>query len=254
MSKGRVFWVLWNFYNCPVRVLFRCLELQSFQSTKITDLGNPIGIFDCGLCTLLCSIEIFLPFWFYVKSILAVLSRLNSAILTILKALNFNFLGISHLKMSKNPKNSKIRAAQMFKMAVFNFLWVQNGRNILKFTHCVFPIRLPRSVLIKVGTFALIEIFLQFLWHLKHTSISCQLLLFFCWAVWFTNVFCVRLWNGDCKKCSKKILQFKPRAGKKVKFKYSRDFARFFFNLILHEKRGLGLKSRIFSFFKSGQF
>ena len=174
--------------------------------------------------------------------------------LTILEAYNFDYLPISHLTMSKISKISRFRAAQMFKMAVFNFLWVQNGRNILKFTHCVFPIRLPRSVLIKVGTFALIEIFLQFLWHLKHTSISCQLLLFFCWAVWFTNVFCVRLWNGDCKKCSKKILQFKPRAGKKVKFKYSRDFARFFFNLILHEKRGLGLKSRIFSFFKSGQF
>jgi len=42
----------------------------------------------------------------------------KTVILVILEALNFQFLGISHFEMSKTSKNSKLRAAQMGKMAV----------------------------------------------------------------------------------------------------------------------------------------
>ena len=48
------------------------------------------------------------------------------AILTILEALNFDFLGILHLKMSKIPKNSKFRADKVVKMAIFG---LQNDQN-----------------------------------------------------------------------------------------------------------------------------
>ena len=75
------------------------------------------------------------------------------AILTILEALNFDFLGILHLKMSKIPKNSKFKAGQMVKMAVFgpstwsklisHKIWEQKYSEISTFW---FPIRLPRSV------------------------------------------------------------------------------------------------------------
>ena len=39
--------------------------------------------------------------------------------LTISEVLNFDSLGIAHLKMSKIPKNSKFGVAQMIKMAVY---------------------------------------------------------------------------------------------------------------------------------------
>ena len=54
------------------------------------------------------------------KSILTDFSRLNTAILTILAALNFDFLGISHFRISENSQKCKIRAGKMVKMAVFN--------------------------------------------------------------------------------------------------------------------------------------
>ena len=60
----------------------------------------------------------------------------------------------SHLNLSKCPNNSKFRAAQMVKSVVFGAskwpklisrkIWV--AEKILKFSHSVFPIRLPRSV------------------------------------------------------------------------------------------------------------
>ena len=53
------------------------------------------------------------------QSILFDFTRSKTAVLTILEALNFDFRKILHLKMSKVPKNSKIRAAQMAKKAVF---------------------------------------------------------------------------------------------------------------------------------------
>ena len=49
----------------------------------------------------------------------------KTAVLTIFEALNFDFGKISHLKMSKVPKNVKFRAAEMVKMAVFGALKLQ---------------------------------------------------------------------------------------------------------------------------------
>jgi len=43
----------------------------------------------------------------------------KTVILIILEALNFQFFGISHFKMSKISKNSELRAAQIGKMAIF---------------------------------------------------------------------------------------------------------------------------------------
>ena len=46
--------------------------------------------------------------------------KVKTAVLTILEALNFDFFGkISHWNVSTIPKNSKFRAAQLVKMAVF---------------------------------------------------------------------------------------------------------------------------------------
>ena len=76
------------------------------------------------------SVEIeqhFLPFWFYVKSILAAdTRRWKSAILAILETVNFDFWEISHLKMSKISKSSKFGEAKMLKMAVFDLLKSSN--------------------------------------------------------------------------------------------------------------------------------
>ena len=143
----------------------------------------------------------------------------------------------------------------MFKMAVFNFLWVQNGRNILKFTHCVFPIRLPRSVLIKVGTFALIEIFLQFLWHLKHTlQFLVNFYSFFAGRFDSQMFFACVSEMAIARNVVRRFCNLNLELEKKSNSNILGTLQGFFFNLILHEKRGLGLKSRIFSFFKSGQF
>ena len=56
------------------------------------------------------------------KSILADFRRSKTATLAILEALNFNFLGISHLKMSKNSINLITRAANRVKMTVIDLL------------------------------------------------------------------------------------------------------------------------------------
>ena len=53
------------------------------------------------------------------KSILADFRGSKTVVLTVLEGLNFQFFGISHLKMSKVPKNSKFRAVEMVKTAVF---------------------------------------------------------------------------------------------------------------------------------------
>ena len=76
----------------------------------------------------------------------------------------------SHLKMSKFIK-IQVKAAQMVKLAVFAGL--QNAQNwfhvkfewekILKFSHFVFPIRLPRTVFVKVRVDNIVE------WDVKST-------------------------------------------------------------------------------------
>ena len=65
------------------------------------------------------NLALFLPLKFYVKSIFAYFRRSKTDVLTILEGLNIEFMGISHLKMSKFPKNLKFTAAQMIKTAVF---------------------------------------------------------------------------------------------------------------------------------------
>ena len=56
------------------------------------------------------------------KSILADFRRSKIAVLTILKALNFDFCEKSHLKMSKISNNLKFWAAEVVKMADFETL------------------------------------------------------------------------------------------------------------------------------------
>jgi len=74
-----------------------------------TGLESLIGNFDmdipqCG------NLAIFLSLWIYVKSILADFSQSKNAVLTILEVLNSDFRKISHLKMSKAPKNSNCKS------------------------------------------------------------------------------------------------------------------------------------------------
>ena len=78
----------------------------------------------------------------------------KSCYFNIFEGFQFWFLKISHLKISKIPKNLKFSAAQMvkigsfwsFKLTQIDFTQNLSGRAILKFQHSVFPIRLPRSV------------------------------------------------------------------------------------------------------------
>ena len=62
---------------------------------------------------------IFLPFWFYVKSILVDFRRSKTATLTVLNALKFNFGRNFPLKNAKMYQKCKI---QSFSKAVFGFL------------------------------------------------------------------------------------------------------------------------------------
>ena len=106
-----------------------------------TELSSPIGNFDCG------NVAIFLPLWFYVKSILADFWRSKTAVLTILYPWILIFGKNSHLKCQKFPK---IENSELFKWSKWSFgalKWLKLiSRKILKFSHCVFPIRLSRSV------------------------------------------------------------------------------------------------------------
>ena len=63
------------------------------------DMKNSYFTAQCG------NVRIFLPFRFYVKSILADFRRSKSAFLTILEALNFDFWKTVTLEMSKIAKN-----------------------------------------------------------------------------------------------------------------------------------------------------
>ena len=94
------------------------------------------------------NLAIFLLLWFYFKSILPDFRRPKTDVLTILKTLKLIFGKISHLEMSKIPKNSKFKIAQMVKMAVFGAskwpklisrkVWMAKNSEI-----STIPIRLP---------------------------------------------------------------------------------------------------------------
>ena len=77
--------------------LFGMKKNSCFQSEEYYPLPPVIWGAQCG------NLTIFLPHWFYVKSILADFRWRTSDILTILQA----------LQMLKTPKNSKYRAAKM---------------------------------------------------------------------------------------------------------------------------------------------
>ena len=65
------------------------------------------------------SLSFSMSLWYYVKSTLANFRGSKTVSLTILEPKSFDFLGITHLKMSKISKNAKFRAVHMVKMAVF---------------------------------------------------------------------------------------------------------------------------------------
>ena len=86
-------------------VVKSCEMCKQQVTTSSQNFSTLLFLSQCG------NLANFLPFWFYyVNLILADLRRVKTAILTILQALGFSFLGTSHLKMSKFPKiqNSKL--------------------------------------------------------------------------------------------------------------------------------------------------
>ena len=105
------------------------------------------------------NLAIFLPLELCVKSLLADFRRSKTAVLTNLEALNFDFLGISHLKISEYFKLLKLQSFSTgpngsfwgFKISKIDLMENLSGRKILKFAYCVFPIWLPMSVLITLG-------------------------------------------------------------------------------------------------------
>ena len=107
-----------------------------------------VDIIQCG------NLPIIMPLWFYVKSIFADFRRSKTAILTILKALNFVFWKNFILGNVKSSQNFNIRSYSngqngsywCFKMTKIDFMWNLGGKKILKFPHFVFPNRLPKSV------------------------------------------------------------------------------------------------------------
>ena len=64
------------------------------------------------------NLAIFLSFWFYVKLILADLGRLKPAILTILAALNFEFLEICDIFKCEISSKFNFKASKIVEMAV----------------------------------------------------------------------------------------------------------------------------------------
>ena len=88
-------------------------KMIQWSMQKHTDLGRLIGNKQCG------NLRIFLPHIFYMKSILVILKPKKLLVWPFGQLWILIFGKISHLKMSKVPKNSKFRAAQMVNMAVF---------------------------------------------------------------------------------------------------------------------------------------
>ena len=103
----------------------------------------------------LWNLAIFMLIWFYVKSNLADFRGSKPVKSTILEALNFDFFGNFTLENVKNIQKFKIQSCSYgqivsflsFKMTNIDFTYNLSGRKILKFPHCAFPIRLPKSVI-----------------------------------------------------------------------------------------------------------
>ena len=78
--------------------------------------------FLCSLYLQCESLAIFLPLWFYVKSILAYFRRSKIAIWKNLEALIFHFWEFHTWKCSKLLTKSLLRSPKMVKMAIFDLL------------------------------------------------------------------------------------------------------------------------------------
>ena len=83
-----------------------------------TDLGSPIGNFDCGYSTVWTLIH-FAATDFIWNQFWLISEDQKLPFLQFCKFWIYIFGKMSHLKMLKFPKNSKFRATQMVKMAVF---------------------------------------------------------------------------------------------------------------------------------------
>ena len=122
LGEEMTFWLvinyrLWKILTDLMRgtALYEKKVPTFFESSRSSFTYSVPNLAQCG------NLAIFLPLWFYEKSILADFRRLKTVTLTILEAFSFDFLVISHLKMSKISKNSKFRHAQMVKMAFLGF-------------------------------------------------------------------------------------------------------------------------------------
>ena len=101
-----------DYCQCCQPLWFIIFGLLEFADIKMsTFMSSHFRNFDSG------NLAIFVPIWFYVKSILSGFRWLKTAVLTILRLCFFR--NNSHLKVSKVPKNSKFRVAQMLKIAYF---------------------------------------------------------------------------------------------------------------------------------------
>ena len=120
---------------------------QHWDCIHITDLGILIGNFDSGKA-------IFLPLWFYVKSILADFRRSKLPfsqfwrlwIVILWKKFipqNDKIFQKFKIQSCSNGQNSSFWGFKMTKL-VSRKIWV--AEKIMKFPHCAFPIRLHRCV------------------------------------------------------------------------------------------------------------
>ena len=104
-----------------------CLSLFKPSSFGLYRPGQPnwefwMLIFQYG------NLAIFLPLWFYVKSLLADFRRSKTTNATILRLLILIFFGISRFKMSNISKSAKLRPVHMVKMSVF---WAYKWPNLI---------------------------------------------------------------------------------------------------------------------------
>ena len=89
---------------------------KSRYCTLFTDLGSLIGNKQCG------NFRISLPLRFYVKSILVIFEAPKIAILTILEALNFEYLEIFDTFIDEIPKNQHSKPTKRLKWQFFDLL------------------------------------------------------------------------------------------------------------------------------------
>ena len=136
-----------------------------WNQLKLISRNISMAEIQCG------NLAIFLPLWFYVKLILTDFRRSKIGIWTTLEAWNFDFWGISHLKMSKIPKSSK--SGWKFLQLLYcdreiNFAYLPNCPKhwfLLNFREIVEAVRAPLALLLRHKTF-----------HVTFTLFACMFL------------------------------------------------------------------------------